>query len=126
MMYVIQQDRPTPTAIPGIRHATWAGRDNGLEQLSLWRQSLGPGGATPPHTHPCDELVLCSAGCGELHINGEVHRFGPEQTLVIPRNAAHQIFNVGEQPLEILGVFAATPVDVYLPDGERLDVPWRS
>jgi quercetin dioxygenase-like cupin family protein len=125
-MYVIDQDRPVPTPIPGLRHVTWAGHDDGLEQLSLWRSTIDPGGATPPHSHPCDEVVLCSAGRGELHINGEVHRFGADQTLVIPRNAPHQIFNVGELPMEILGIFAATPVQTYLPDGEKLELPWRT
>ena len=125
-MYVIPQDRPSPTDLPGIRHATWAGQDNGLGQLSLWRQTIAPGGATPPHRHPCDEVVLCSGGRGELHIEGQALPFGAEQTLILPRGVVHQIINVGEQPLEILGVIAATPVEVQLPDGQRLDVPWRS
>ena len=125
-MYVHEQTRPTPSPIPGIDHATWAGSPTGLTQLSLWRQSVAPGAATPPHRHDCDEIVLCSAGWGELHIAGEVHRFGADSTLTIARNALHQIFNVGPQPLEILGVFAATPVAVFLPDGSKLALPWLS
>ena len=42
-MYVIDQPRPQPTTIPGVAHATWAGSDEGLAQLSLWRQTLAPG-----------------------------------------------------------------------------------
>ena len=30
------------------------------------------GAATPPHRHDCDEVVLCQAGHGELHLDGEV------------------------------------------------------
>jgi len=29
-------------------------------------------------------------------------------------------------PLEIIGVFGATPVGTFLPDGEALALPWRS
>ena len=48
------------------------------------------------------------------------------QTASIPRNAIHQIFNVGHEPIEIVAVLAATPVDAFLPDGQRLELPWRT
>ena len=125
-MYVIDQPRPEITPIAGVAHATWGGQDNGLAQLSLWRQTLAPGAATPPHRHDCDEVVLCLGGRGEVHVAGEVHAFGPHQTIVLPQGPLHQIFNNGAQPLEILGVFGATPVGVWLPGDEKLELPWRS
>jgi quercetin dioxygenase-like cupin family protein len=125
-MNVHDQTRPETTGIPGIAHATWAGQAEGLSQLSLWRQTLAPGAATPPHRHDCEEVVLCLAGWGELHIGGTVQRFGAEQTVVLPRHADHQLFNVGPMPLEIVGILAASPVQVLLPDGEPLPLPWRS
>lgn len=125
-MYVHTQTLPAASPIPGLAHATWAGAAEGLSQLSLWRQAIEAGGATPPHRHDCDEVVLCSGGAGELHIGGEVHCFTSGDTVVVPRNAMHQIFSVGGQPLELLGVFGVSPVEVYLPDGERLELPWRS
>jgi quercetin dioxygenase-like cupin family protein len=125
-MYVIDQSKPTAAPIPGIAHATWAGSAEGLTQLSVWRQTLEPGAATPPHAHDCDEVVLCSAGAGELHIDGEVHRFGTDQTLIIPRDKPHRIFNIGTSPMDVVGLFGASPVNVFLPDGSKLDRPWRS
>ena len=124
--YVLDQPRPAPTDIPGVHHATWASGSDGLKTLSLWRQSLAPGGSTPPHSHDCEEIVLCLSGRGEVHIAGEVHAFGPEQTVLLPANVPHQLFNVGQEPLETTAVFAATPVGVALPDGSALEVPWRS
>ena len=47
-MHVIEQTRPVPAPIPGIAHATWAGQADGLSQISLWRQTVAPGAATPP------------------------------------------------------------------------------
>ncbi len=125
-MYVFEQTQPSPMPIPGVAHATWAGRDEGLTQISIWRQTLAPGAATPPHSHDCDEVVLCESGRGELHIDGQAHPFGAANTLVLPRGGAHQIFNVGEVPMQIVGIFGGTPVGTFLPDGAVLDLPWRS
>lgn len=125
-MKAIEQQAPAATALPGIMHTTWAGEADGLEQLSVWRQTMAPGAATPPHSHDCDEVVLCLAGWGEVHSEGEVLRFGADTTLVLPRGRVHQIFNTGPLPMEILGIFAATPVSTRLPDGQALALPWRS
>ena len=125
-MNVVEQTRPSASPIPGVAHATWAGQDQGLQQLSVWRQTLAPGAVTPPHRHDCDEVVLCLAGCGELHTEGGVQRFGADCTLILPMGREHQIFNTGPQPMEILGVFGATPVASYLPDGSVLELPWRT
>lgn len=125
-MNVIEQTRPAPSPIPGVAHATWAGEAEGLTQLSVWRQTLAPGAATPPHRHDCDEVVLCLAGWGEVHADGEVRRFGAEHTVVLPRGRNHQIFNVGPQPMELVGLFGASPVGTCLPDGSPLALPWRT
>lgn len=125
-MSVIEQSPPTSTAIDGIDHATWAGEAQGLSQLSVWRQSMAPGAATPPHQHDCDEVVLCLAGEGELHTDGRCQRFGARSTLILPRGRVHQFFNVGTQPLETLGIFGQSPVPTCQPDGAPLPLPWRS
>ena len=123
-MTVLEQNRPAPTPIPGIAHTTWAGHAEGLRQLSVWRQTLAPGAASPPHRHDCDEVVMCQSGWGEVHMGGQVHRFGAHSTVVLPAGSIHQIFNVGEQPLELVAVLGETPVGCYLPDGQALDLPW--
>jgi mannose-6-phosphate isomerase-like protein (cupin superfamily) len=125
-MYVTRQDTPDPAPIPGIDHATWAGQDQGLSQLSIWRQRMAPGAATPPHQHDCDEVVLCLAGEGELHIDGRVERFGANCTLILPRGLPHQFFNTGHEPMETVGIFGASPVGTFQPDGAVLALPWRS
>jgi mannose-6-phosphate isomerase-like protein (cupin superfamily) len=125
-MVILEQTRPEPASIPGVAHATWAGHADGLQQLSVWRQTLAPGAATPPHRHDCDEVVMCHAGSGEVHIDGGVHHFGADNTVVLPKGRTHQIFNVGAEPLEIVGVFGATPVGTCLPDGSELPLPWRT
>lgn len=125
-MHVLEQTPPQLTALPGIAHATWAGEADGLRQLSVWRQSMAPGAATPPHVHDCDEVVFCLSGMGELHIGEQALSFGARSVLVLPRGRPHQIFNTGSVPLETLGVFGQTPVPTRSPEGEALPLPWRS
>ena len=70
---------------------------------------------------------MCQAGRGEVHVDGEVHRFGADTTLVLRRGPVHQIFNTGDEPMEIVGVFGAAPVVTRLPkDFSELPLPWRS
>jgi quercetin dioxygenase-like cupin family protein len=124
--YVLEQTAPQPTPIPGVAHVTWAGSSDGLQSLSLWRQSLAPGGATPPHSHACEEIVLCVGGRGQVEIDGCRHDFAAGQTLLLPADVSHQIFNTGHEPLETTAVFSATPVPTALASGEALELPWRS
>jgi quercetin dioxygenase-like cupin family protein len=125
-MYAFRNEQRQKAALPGIEHATLAGADDGLARLSVWRQSMAPGGATPPHRHDCEEVVVVLAGSGELQIDGQVVAFGPDSTLVIPPDAPHRIVNTGADPLVTLAVFSVSPVDVRFPDGERIELPWRT
>lgn len=125
-MYVIANAHREHATLPGIDHVTLAGSADGLSSLSVWRQEIAPGAATPPHRHDCEEVVIVEHGRGRLLIGGEAREFGPDTTLVIPRNADHQIVNAGDEPLRCVAVFAATPVAVELPDGSPLALPWNS
>lgn len=125
-MHVITNNELPDSALPGLSHTTLAGSDNGLSRLSVWRQTIDPGAATPPHRHDCEEVVVVASGCGELHIAGRVERFGPDSTLVIPGNVDHQILNTGAEPMNLIAAFSTTPVNVLLPDGSPLPLPWRS
>ena len=110
--------------LPGITHRTLAGREHGATQLSIWRQTLAPGAATPPHSHDTEEVVLCHAGRGEVHLAGRVHRFGAATSVLLPRDVPHQIFNVGDEPMEITGVFPSAPVAVFDLEQRPMPLPW--
>ena len=125
-MSIHELQAPAATPIPGVAHVTLAGSDHGLSQLSVWRQSMAPGGCTPPHSHDVEELVMCDAGRGEIHIGGTVHAFRAGQAIVLPAGVPHQIFTTGDEPLVTTAVFPQTPVAVRLPGGEPLELPWRT
>ncbi|MGR4871819.1 cupin domain-containing protein [Variovorax sp. LARHSF232] len=121
---VLEHSRLPLAELPGIAHRTLAGHEHGLSQLSIWRQTLAPGAATPPHHHDTEEVVLCHAGQGEVHLDGRVHRFGPNSSVLLPRDVQHQIFNTGDEPMEITGVFPSAPVAVFDPEGHPVPLPW--
>ena len=124
--YIFDPVTPVPCGLPGLQHATIAGSEHGLHQLSVWRQSIAPGAATPPHRHDCDEVVVCLAGGGTLLIDGAAHRFVAGQTMVLPAAIDHQIVNDGQEALETVAALAAAPVEVCLPDGTPLQLPWQT
>lgn len=125
-MHVLQNAERQKAQLPGIDHLTLAGAAQGLSRLSVWRQAMDPGSATPPHQHDCEEVVLVLEGSGELHMDGRVTAFGPDTTLVLPPNVPHQIFNTGSVPLLTVAAFSSTPVGTFLPDGEPIPLPWES
>ena len=125
-MHVIDHHDLPAAALPGIEHRTLAGRAQGLAHLSVWQQTIAAGATTPPHRHDCEEVVVVTAGRGRLLIDGDAHDFGAGTTLVIPPGVAHQIINVGEEPMSVTAAFSATPVGVFLPDGQPLPLPWAS
>jgi quercetin dioxygenase-like cupin family protein len=125
-MYVTNNTLPLPTSMPGLDHVTLASSRDGLKKLSIWRQRIAPDGASPPHRHDCEEVVLVSAGSGELHVLGEVHAFVAGSTLILPANVPHQIINTGAEWIELTAVLSATPVRVEFPDGELIELPWVS
>ncbi len=59
-------------------------------------------------------------------IAGAVHPFVAGQTITVPRDVPHRIEAVGAEPLEIVAVLAASPVAVFLPDEQLLELPWPS
>lgn len=126
-MHILNNAELPHAVMPGIDHVTLAGSAQGLRQLSVWQQVLEPGAVTPPHRHDCEEVVLCSAGRGEIHVDGrEVFRFSVGTTVCIPRNALHQIFNAGNEPLGIVAILSVSPVDARFPDGSPIELPWAS
>jgi quercetin dioxygenase-like cupin family protein len=125
-MEALENAKRTVAELPGIVHLTLAGGEQGLKRLSVWRQTMAPGCATPPHQHDCEEVVHVVEGRGEVQVGGQVHAFGPDTTLVLPPGVAHRIFNTGDTPLVTVAAFSATPVGTFLPSGERLELPWRS
>ncbi len=82
---------------------------------------LSPGAELGTHTDTAEELLVVLAGEAEALIGEERGRLRPGQLAVVPAMASHNVRNVGEQPLRVLGFFAsATVVSTFadVPPGE--------
>ena len=82
---------------------------------------LVPPGRAPDHFHEYDEVIYVLAGEGVLHAEGQSTPFGAGATIHLPPRLVHCLENVGDAPLEVLGVFtpAGSPSDAFYPDGSR-------
>lgn len=114
-----------PDVLPGIAHRTLAGAEHGLERLAIWSQRIDPAGATPPHFHDCEEVILVQEGEGTLILGGEARRFRAGDTIIVPPSVHHQIVNTGDGPLVSLAALSTARVVVKLPDGTPLALPWK-
>ena len=114
----------TPDVLPGLAHRTLAGAEHGLERLAVWSQRIAPAGATPPHSHDCEEVILVQGGGGTLVFDGEEQSFSAGDTIIVPPSAVHQILNTGDEDLVLLAVLSTSRVAAELPDGTPIDLPW--
>lgn len=126
-MYVMSaSETPPASPLPGVAHRTLARRGEGLEALSVWKETIAPGKSTPPHHHECEEVVVVLAGAGTLFIDGRERSFQAGDTLVLPARLDHQIVNSGTTELTMVATFSTSPVVTAAPSGEVLDLPWAS
>ncbi len=71
-----------------------------LQAMTAGSLDLKPG-MTPhaPHTHPEEEIMLLTAGSGEITIEGKVHRCAAGSMMYCAANHSHGIVNTGKTPL---------------------------
>lgn len=92
--------------------------------MEVWSQTIAPRSATPIHRHACDEVILILSGSGTCEIDGEIHSFGPDSTLIIPPNVVHQIVNTSDQEMHLVAALGMAPVRVQSGDGAAMPLPW--
>ena len=125
-MPVIDNSRLQKFTLPGIVHQTLAGPEHGLKTLEIWRESLAPGAATPVHRHNCEEVFVILRGSGRLTIAGRDFDFGPDTTLIVPPEAAHQVVNTGPEELSFVVALGGAAAQTTTPEGEAIPLPWQS
>lgn len=110
--------------LPGLEHRTVAGLDQNVHSLEMWVQTIAPGAATPVHRHACEEVIVVLRGGGTLTVEGETHTFGPNNTLIIPADAVHQIVAAEGDELHLVAALAMGPVRVRTAEGAPMPLPW--
>lgn len=124
-MAVYSNSALIPQVLPGLSHRTLAGPEHGMKGLEIWSQSLDALAATPLHRHDCEEVLVAVAGEGSVAISGQKMSFAAGDTVIIPRNEIHQIFNTGASSLRLFSALSMAPVRTESPNGARIDLPWQ-
>jgi len=110
--------------LPGLRHRTIGGHKQGVKSMEVWSQTIAPRSATPVHRHACEEVILILSGVGTCTIDGEIHTFGPDSTLIIAPDAVHQIVNTSDEEMHLVAALGMSPVRVQSGDGAAIPLPW--
>lgn len=121
---IVRHDQVEEHCLPGLAHRTVAGPAQGLESMEIWVQTVEPGAATPVHRHDCEEAIVILEGSGTLVMGDDETPFGPATTLVIPRDAVHQVKNTGPHAIRLVAALATAPVRVHTAENERIPLPW--
>lgn len=121
---IVEHERVAEHRLPGLSHRTVAGPLQGLSTLEVWVQTVAAGAATPVHRHDCEEAIVVLSGQGVLVMDEREEPFGAGATLVIPRDAVHQVRCTGAEPLRLVAALGAAPVRVHTATHERIPLPW--
>ena len=112
-------------SLPGLEHQTLAARGLGVSEMEVWMQTIAPGAATPVHRHACEEVIVVLRGSGQVTMEDEETKFGPNSTIIVPPDAVHQLVNSGAEEMFLIGVLGVTPVNVTTAEGETIPLPWQ-
>lgn len=88
--------------------------ERGSDDVVFRLTSMGPGGQDHWHRHESvEQLIFVRSGRGSVRIghpddedDQETHELRPETFVYLPRNAYHQVKNEGDEPLEMILVWA--------------------
>jgi mannose-6-phosphate isomerase-like protein (cupin superfamily) len=123
--YVRPFGAPSDYGRPGLSHVTLHGAvHHGAREVEVWQQAFAPGAGTPIHRHACEEVFVVLGGSGTLYArggDGEVTplRFTANSTLVVPRDAVHQVLNTGDTLLQLTVIISRPPIQVYVYESWR-------
>jgi len=121
---IVKHDQVEEHRLPGLSHRTVAGPLQGFGGMEVWVQTVAAGAATPVHRHDCEEAIVILEGQGVLVMGGREETFGPGTTLVIPRDAVHQVKCTGPDAIHLVAALGMAPVRVNTATNERIPLPW--
>lgn len=75
------------------------------EEFVLGLAEFGPGERLLPHQHDQSEFYFCTAGAGEVTIDGQVHTVTPGKAVYLPGDTEHGVC-AGPEGLTLLYGFA--------------------
>ena len=80
--------------------------------MGLYTMRFEPGGESTKHVHDTEvEVFFCLTGKGRTVVAGKEIALEPGKVVYIHPGEEHQTFCAGDEPLEMLCIFAPPPTD---------------
>jgi quercetin dioxygenase-like cupin family protein len=83
----------------GVTGRVVIGKADGADNFCVRFFELSEGGYTPEHSHGWEHEIVIHSGKGEVLCEGVWEPVAKGHVVFIPGNEAHQLRNVGEEPL---------------------------
>jgi len=75
--------------------------------LQLVLMALDPGQETGEDAHPDhDQFFRIEKGRGELVLEGDRIKLNPNDAVIVPAGARHNVINTGEKPMKLFMIYA--------------------
>jgi quercetin dioxygenase-like cupin family protein len=121
-MTVISADEAPKFDAGGTHVVGLAAPSRGAEETCVWRFTLDPGAASPPHSLDHEEIIIALGGQLEAAFGDERSVLGAGDALIIPAGREVVLSNPGSAPFEAI---ACLPVGAQgTVDGEASAPPW--
>jgi mannose-6-phosphate isomerase-like protein (cupin superfamily) len=124
-MLIKRNEAPTFTQ-GGTDVTGYASPSRGANDTGVWRLSIAPGSASPPHTLSREEVFLALSGSAEATIGDERFVVEPGDCLIVPVGQAHSLATRGDRPFEAVCCMAVGGEATLLPDGPTITPPWAA
>jgi mannose-6-phosphate isomerase-like protein (cupin superfamily) len=123
-MIIHSHDAPTFTQ-GGTTATGYASPNRGARDLSLWRVTLRPAEASPPHALSREEVFLALEGSGMATLDGADEPFVAGDCLIVPADVPFTL-RAGDDGLAAVCAMAAGGQATLLPDGPTITPPWAA
>ena len=84
--------------------------ETGAASTSVVYFELRPGDHCGRHTHSAEEILLIFAGRAEVEVDGELALLSDGGLVLVPARAPHDVRNVGNGQLKVVGFFSSAAV----------------
>ena len=119
------EDRDAPRFVLGGTHVIGlASPSRGATDTSVWRLTLDPGAASPPHTLDREEVFVALSGSLTASFADRTETVQPGGALIVPAGEEFTIRSTGDEPFE--GVICLPVGGRATVDGEASIPPWAA
>lgn len=97
--------------IDGDENARWRSATGAVgERSGSSLLEVPPGCRLPRHTDSAEESVVILAGGADVDVSGTRQRAHAGDVVMIPPDAPHEVFNVSDEPLRFVALYASNDV----------------